>query len=125
MSDWPVDPFLNAAAFTSMFRPLSDAETLLVTPLLQVVSDWIRARLPDISASDPAAIVVTFEVTREALSYGKYGGLSSFDEETSHSKFSGTIQLREIERFITSRHRQMLGLVVSTGARGHFPVCDY
>jgi hypothetical protein len=118
--------FLDAEAFSEMLgRDLSDAETLQVTPLLEVVSTWITDRLPNISDSDPAAIVVAFEVVREALLYGKYGGLSSFDEETSHSKWSGTIQFREIERFITSRHRQMLGLVVSTGARGYFPVCDY
>lgn len=121
----PADPFLDAAAFTDMFRPLSDAEDRQVTPLLQVVSDWIRDRKPDIEDDDPAAIVVTFEVAREALLYGKYGGLSSFDEETSHSKSSGTLQFREIERFITSRHRQMLGLIASAGPRGHFLKCDY
>lgn len=118
--------FLDAEAFSEMLgRDLSDAETLQVTPLLEVISTWITDRLPHITDSDPAAIVVSFEVVREALLYGKYRGLSTFDEETSHSKSAGTIRLSEIERFITSRHRQMLGLVVSAGARGHFPVCDY
>lgn len=117
--------FLDADGFADMFRPLSEAETLQVEPLLEVVSSWIHDRLPDISDDDPAAIVVTFEVVREALMWGKYKGLSTFEETTSHSTSSGTVQFREIERFITARHRQMLGLTASTGARGHFPVCDY
>jgi hypothetical protein len=120
-----MNPFLDAAAFADMFRPLSDAEELLVTPLLEVVSTWIRDRKPGIADDDAAAIVVTFEVVREALAYGRFGGLSQFKETTSHSESSGTFTSRDIERFISGRHRQILGLGSTTGARGHFPVCDY
>lgn len=115
------EPFLSAAAFSSMLgRSLTAPEALQVTPLLEVVSRWIRQHSPGIEADDPGAITVSFDVARDALTYGKFRALSSFSRETSHSKESGVLQFREIERFITARHREMLGVSVSPRPRYYF-----
>ena len=120
-------PFLDAGAFAAMFgRALSSAESAQATPLLEVVSSWIREQKPDIIASDPAAKVVTFEVVRDALVYGKYGPLSSFQDTTGDRTKAGTLDASSVVRFITDRHREMLGIQSGIArARGRFTVCDY
>lgn len=120
--------FLEVTAFATMFgRPLRASETAVAAPLLEVVDGWIRERKPDLPFDDPAAILVAFEVTRDALMYGKYGPLSSFQDTVAHRTKAGTIDAKFVERFITDRHREMLGInTVSTAApRGTFKVCDY
>lgn len=119
------DPFLNAAAFAAMFRPLSAAETAVATPLLQVVSDWIRTKKPDIANDDQAAKVVCFEIVREALTYGKYSGLSDFSETVGRRTLSGTVSSADIEGFITDRHRRMLGISTTARPAYSFKRCDY
>lgn len=119
------EPFLTADDFAGMFRPLSDAETEVAGLLVDVASTWIRDKAPNTAIDDPAAKVVVFEVTRDALLYGKYAVLSSFTQQTGHSVKSGTIDRDEIERFVTDRHRRMLGIPLRAAPVGHFPVCDY
>jgi hypothetical protein len=120
------DTFLDAAAFAAMFRPLTAAETGQATPLLEVVSKWIRDNKPGIEYDDPAAKVVVFEVVREALVYGKYRPLSSFQDTTAHRTKAGTFDPNVALQFITDRHRAMLGIELTTAAPvGHFKVGDY
>jgi hypothetical protein len=122
---FPTEPFLDAATFAIWAKNPAWTSDPVAASLLQVVSDWIRDRKPDIAPDDPAAQIVVFEVTREALTYGKYSGLSAFTEIVGHRQKSGTIRFREIERFIVARHYKMLGLNVSARPRGHFKKCDY
>lgn len=119
------DPFLSVDDFADMFRPLSDPESELAGPYLEVVSDWIRDKKTDVSDDDPAAKIVVFEVVREALLYGDLGPLTSFSKTMGPRSRSGTFDRGAVEKFITVRHRHMLGITVSTGARGYFPKCDY
>lgn len=117
--------FLDAATFATWTKNPAWATDPVSASLLTVVSDWIRDKKPSIADDDQAAKIVVFEVTREAMLFGRYSGLSSFEETTGHSSRSGTLRWREIEKFITSRHRQMLGLMSVAAPRGHFPKCDY
>jgi hypothetical protein len=120
------EPFLDIGAFETQFgRDLSDAETPVATRLLQVVSDWIRDNKPDALDDDPAAQLVTFEVTRDALRYGDFGPLISFSNTVGPRAKSGTFDRGSIEKFITDRHRRILGISVLAGPRGKFKRCDY
>lgn len=118
-------PFLDATTFADMFRPLSDAESEVVEPYLDVVSNWIRDNKPGVADDDPAAKVVTFEVTRDALLYGDFGPLVSFSNTMGPRTKSGTLDPGAVERFITDRHRRMLGIALRAAPAFNFPVCDY
>lgn len=102
-------PFLDAAAFATMFGPLKATETALATPLLEVASGWIWERKADISQEDPAAKVVVFEVVREAIWYARREGLTDFAFTTGHRSRSGTAD-RRVDDFVTARHKNMLGI---------------
>lgn len=125
------DPFLNATAFAAMLgRSLTAAESAQATPLLQVVSEWIRERKPgiddyDVTIVDPAAIVVSFEVVRDALLCGEFGPVTSYTKTMGPRTRSVTFDRDAVSRFITDRHRQMLGLVAKAGPRGRFAKYDY
>jgi hypothetical protein len=118
-------PFLDVDAFAEMFRPLSDPESETAGAYLEVASNWIRDQLPEIAADDPAARIVVFEVTRDALLYGDIGPFTSFSKTMGPRSRSGTIDRGSVEKFITDRHRRMLGILLRAGARGYFPRCDY
>lgn len=122
----PDPPFLEIDPFTAQFgRPLSSADTLVATRLLQVVSDWIRGHKPDVLDDDPAAQLVTFEVTREALLYGDVIPLGSFSKTVGPRTKAGTFDPIAVEKFITDRHRRILGIPVLAGPSYNFPACDY
>ena len=108
-----------------MFRPLRAAETAVATPLLQVVSDWIRDKKPGIANDDQAAIFVCFDIVRNELTYGKYSKLSDFSETVGRKNLSGTLNIGDAEQFITDRHRKMLGLSLTSGPVYSFTPCDY
>ncbi|MGB0971359.1 MAG: hypothetical protein ACPGVG_10400 [Mycobacterium sp.] len=112
--------FLDVDGFAEMFRPLSDVEANVAVPLLEVADRWIRDRKSEIADDDASAKVVVFEIMRSALLYGKYAGLSSFQETTSRSTKAGTLGTADVERFVTDRHRQMLGLALSPRPAYHF-----
>lgn len=120
-------PFLGIDDFQTQFgRDLSDAETPVATRLLQVVSDWIRGHMPPNTVADPtAAELVTFEVTREALLYGDVIPLGAFSKTVGPRTKSGTFDPTSVEKFITDRHRRILGIPVLAGPRGNFKRCDY
>lgn len=120
--------FLDDGEFAEMFaavRPLKPAETPLVEALLVVVSDWIWDNKPGVADGDSAAKVVAYEVTRDALMFGDFGPMTSFTKSTAHSTRAGTIDRAAVEKFITDRHRRILGIALRAAPRGHFPKCDY
>lgn len=117
--------FLDAATFANWAKNPAWASDPLAASLLTVVSDWIRDKKPDIVDDDQAAKVVTFEVTRDALMAGDVGPYSQVTKTTSHSSRVVAIDRSAVERWITDRHRRMLGLPINAAPRGHFPKCDY
>lgn len=104
-------PFLDITDFAARFmRPLTAAETLVATDLLAVASDWIYGRLPTIAQTDPAARTVVFEVVRDAIIYGPFARLESFQDSTAHRTEAGTLSRDVVEEFITDRHCRILGI---------------
>ncbi|MBU8833604.1 hypothetical protein [Mycolicibacterium goodii] len=117
--------FLDAGTFASWAKRPAWANDELAKALLTVASDWIRERKPGLPDNDPAAQVVVFEVTRDALLAGDLGPYSSVTKTTSHSSRQVTIDRGVVDMFITPRHRRMLGLGSMAAPRGHFPKNDY
>lgn len=106
-----MEPFLSIAQFTAMFpRALTADETLVATQVLQLASNWIYNRLPNIASDDPAAITVTFEATRDTILYGMVARLDQFANITAHRTESGAVSASMVEQFITDRHARMLGI---------------
>lgn len=120
-----MDPFLDPATFATWAKNPAWGSDLLVEPLLKVASDWIWDHRPGIAVDDQAAQVVVFEVTRDALMAGEFGPYSEFTKTVGHRTRSATISRASIERFITERHRQMLGIAQMAAPRGRFPRGDY
>lgn len=116
-------PFLDITTFASMFGTLNPAQTLVATSCLQVVSDWIAENAP--SATTDSAQLVTFEVTRDEVLYGKYSALSSFTQQTLHSVRAGTLDRDQIEKWITDRQRRMLGISLLSSPTFSFPRNDF
>lgn len=117
--------FLDPAAFAAWAkRPAWESDQLAIA-LLQVVEKWIRDHKPGVADDDQAAQVVVFEVTRDALLSGEIGPYRSLEKRTAHSSRAVTIDPAVVERFITGRHRQMLGMSVNAGPRGRFKRGDY
>lgn len=118
-------PFITLEDFVAAFRPLKPAEEQLAEWLLEVASDWIREHKPDTAAGSVAAKLVVTEVVSNALRYTKYGPLSSFTEQTSHSVMSGTFT--DAAKFLdfTDRHRELLGIPVVSPPQYSFPAYDY
>lgn len=117
--------FLDAVTFANWAKNPAWATDPLAASLLTVVSDWIRDRKPDIVDDDPAAQVVTFEVTRDAMLYGEFGPVTSFTKIVGHRQQTAAIDRAAVEKFITDRHKRILGLPIKAAPRGHFPKCDY
>lgn len=107
--------FLDVATFADWAKTPAWATDPLATALLTVVSDWIREHKLDIEDDDKAAQVVTFEVTRDSMLYGEFGPVSSFTKIVGHRQRTAAIDRAAVEKFITDRHKKMLGL--STGPR--------
>lgn len=106
-----MDPFLTAAAFANWAKKPEWASSQLATSALTVVSDWIRDNKPGIGADDEGAKLVTFEVAQTTMAVAELGGpYESAEKKTAHSSRAVTIDRELVERFITDRHRQMLGL---------------
>lgn len=105
------EPFLEIDQFAEEFdRALTDGERSQAERLLIVVSDYIRLRAP--GASGLAAEQVVFEVVRDAITYGPYERLSSFENETDKRRERGTFDyaVKVLDEILTAKHRQMLGI---------------
>ncbi|MEB3021308.1 hypothetical protein K6T79_09640 [Mycolicibacter sp. MYC098] len=116
---------MSAAAFADWAKNPAWASDPVAASLLTVVSEWIQDHKPDIAADDPAAQLVCFEVTRDSLLAGELGPVVSFTKTAAHRTRSATIDRAALERFITDRHRRMLGLPLRAGPRGCFKAGDY
>lgn len=119
-------PYLDVVDFETEFgRLLTEAETLTATRLLQVVSDWIRGQKSD--ADVTASVQVVFEVVRDALNYGSFERLTSFQNVTSLRTEAGTFDeaFKVVNDYLTNRHKRLLGIAVAAAPVGHFPVNDY
>lgn len=120
-----MEPFLDQVTLAEWAKRPAWSTDPLAGALLEVVERWIRAHCPGIADDDQGARVVVFEVTRDALLSGEVGPYSSIEKRTAHSSRSVTINPAVVERFVTGRHRQMLGMGVRAAPRGHFPRFDY
>lgn len=118
-------PFVSLEDFVASFRPLKASEDQLAEWLLEVASDWIREHKPGISEGSVAAKLVVTEVVSTALRYNKYGPLSSFTEQTSHSVMSGTFTEAAKLLDFTDRHRELLGIPIMSPPQYSFPANDY
>lgn len=118
-------PFIDIDDFSESFRSLKPSEQQLTEWLLQVASDWIRYHKPGIADDSVAAKLVVTEVVSNALRYNKYGPLSSFTEQTSHSSMSGTFTEAAKILDFTDRHREMLGIPIQSPPQYSFPAQDY
>ena len=124
-----MNPFLSIDDFASQFgRDLSDAETIVATRLLQVASDWIRGRKPDV---DPlAAAQVVFEVNRDAINFGAYERLASFSNVTQSRTEAGSFGRDDqwqqvVVDYITNKQKRLLGIPVVAAAAYSFPVGEF
>lgn len=117
--------FLDVATFATWAKKPAWATDQVATALLDVVADWIRERKPDLAADDKAARLVSFEVARDALLSGELGPYDEVEKRTAHSARRVKIDRAVVEKFITDRHRQMLGLSLRAGPRGRFKRGDY
>jgi hypothetical protein len=121
------DPILGIAAFQALWdgAPLNPAQAQVATLLLQVASNWIVAQKPGIGPDDPAAKLVAYEVTANALRYGKYASLKSWSRSTLHKMDSGTLDDPSSALDFTDRHRSLLGLSLRSVPIGSFAVNDF
>jgi hypothetical protein len=119
---------MSIAEFTTEYQgTLSSGQTTTATRLLQVVSDYIRLRKPDVD--ELAAEQVVFEVVRDSVTYGHYERLSSFESETSKRRERGTFDyaVKVLDELLTDKHKLMLGIATgrTVAPRGKFTKCDY
>lgn len=111
-----VTPFLDAAAFESMFRPLSEGEQLLAETLLKAAAIRIRQKFDDAgrpppAADDPMAILVSFEVTRDAMpAVPDLAGRTSYSITTDDRTEQGTLSQAAGLLDFNDRHWSLLGL---------------
>ncbi len=117
--------FLSVETFADWAKTPAWADDQLATSLLTVVSEWIREHKPEVADDDPAAQIVCFEVTRDALVAGEFGPTTSWSKTVAHRARAVTVDRAALERFITDRHRRMLGLPLRAAPRGRFKVGDY
>jgi hypothetical protein len=122
------DPFLDIGAFTEEFQgTLSPGQAATAERLLDVVSDYIRTRRPEIADDDQAAIQVAFEIVSDAITYGPYARLSEFDNGTSKRKEAGKFSeaSKLLDDLLTDKHKRMLSIARTAAPRGSFAKCDY
>lgn len=109
-------PFLDRPTFEAMFRPLSAGEATLADKLLLAASQWITDRKPDIAPDDPMAVLVTFEVVRDAFAaVPELAGRTQYTITTDDRTESGTLAAASGMLDFNERHRMLLGLSATAG----------
>jgi hypothetical protein len=118
-----VTPFLSPSEFAGMFpRTLTAAETALVGKLLTAAAMWIRERdaaagKTERAADDPMALLVTYEVVRDAIALpGGLAGHVQYSRQTDDRIDSGTLRA-DVGGLLdfNERHYMLLGLSASVG----------
>lgn len=119
--------FLVLSSFQTLWdgAPLNSAQQQIAVLLLQVAANWIREAKPGIADDDPAAKLVTFEVTANALRYGKYAPLKNWSRTTMHKMDSGTLDDPASALDFTDRHKQFLGIAIRSQPTGTFAINDF
>lgn len=107
-----MNDFIDSATLAAWSKTPEWSGNELVDALVTVVSKWIRDHKPDVSDTDPAAQIVCFEVVRDALLYGEFGPATSFTKTVGHRTRSVVVDRSSVEKFITDRHKKMLGLSI-------------
>jgi hypothetical protein len=122
-----VADFLTLSSFQALWdgAPLNPAQQQVATLLLQVAAKWIRDNKAGIADDDPAGKLVTFEVTANALRYGKYASLKSWSRTTMHKMDSGTLDDPASALDFTDRHKGLLGIAVRSTPSGTFCINDF
>lgn len=119
-----VTPFLDRQTFETMFRTLSVPERTLAEMLLKAAAMWIDARiaeagkppLPRPPNADPMAVLVSFEVVRDAMpAVPEMAGRTQYTIVTDDRTESGTINAAAGLLDFNDRHRTLLGLSATTG----------
>jgi len=112
-----MNPFLTLTQFQAIWDgpPLTTPQQGIVTLLLQVASNWIYQRRPDLATgpqppTDPTAQLVTFEVVSNCVRYAKFAPLGSFHRATGHRIEAGTLTNPTTALDFTDRHKVMLGI---------------
>lgn len=120
-------PFLDLPAFQLLWdgAPLNDAQQKVAELLLTVASKWIYANKSGIGSDDSAGKLVTFEVTANALRYGKYAPLKEWSRTTMHKMDSGTLDDPSSALDFTDRHKVLLGIPVVSEPLATFRVNDF
>lgn len=120
-------PFLTLPAFSALWdgAPLNTPQQQVAALLLEVASNWIYDNKAGIGEDDAAAKLVTFEVTANALRYGKYASLKSWSRTTMHKMDSGTLDDPASALDFTDRHKTLLGIPVRSTPSGTFAINDF
>jgi hypothetical protein len=120
------EPFLAIDEFVSRYGDLGAGDTLTATDLLQTVSDWIRARVPDVDLV--AAGQVVFEVVRDSLNLSEFAPLKQFENTTSRRTQSGTFVDADVNALlddvVTDRQKRLLGIALRAAPTYEFAVND-
>lgn len=111
-------PFLDLTGFQDLWDgpPLTTQQQALTGLLLSVASNWIYENGPagpNLSPTDPAAQLVTYEVVANTLRFQKYGPLKDFSSTTAHRTESGSLDNPATALDFTDRHKVLLGIPVS------------
>lgn len=116
-----VTPFLDRPTFEGMFRPLTSAEGTLADLLLRAAAVWINARIAEagrvpLAADDPMAILVSFQVVRDALpAVPEMAGRIQYTIVTDDRTESGTLAAAGELLDFTDQMRLLLGLPGTAG----------
>ena len=108
-------PFLDLAGFQNLWDgpPLTGTQKNVVGLLVQVASQWIYANGPsgaNLSATDPTAQFVVYDVVSNAVRYQKYSKLSNYSRITGHRSEGGTFASPMTALEFTDTHKQLLGI---------------
>lgn len=119
-----VTPYLSLADFTAMYGPLSAPQQALATRLLRAAKIWIdreinKAGKDPLPSDDDMAILVSFEVVRDALPGIMPDGTplaprqTGYTVQTDDRQEQGTLSAMAGLLDFTDHHRNLLGLTTS------------
>ncbi|WAB10121.1 head-to-tail adaptor [Mycobacterium phage Gravaillia] len=116
-----VTPFLDVTQFEAMFRPLGDGERLLAETLLKAAAIRIRDRIAaagraPLEPDDAMAILVSFEVTRDAMPpIPEMAGRTQYSITTDDRTEQATMATAAGLLDFNERHWSLLGISATAG----------
>ncbi|WP_336793010.1 hypothetical protein [Gordonia malaquae] len=121
--------FLTVQQLESQWRGLTTAEKTLAESLLDSAGVAIReayreARGVDIDDAHPAAVTVSFDMVRTAISTGAYAGHTAYSRTEGPRAKGGTLIAPGGSLELTDWHRKQLGLPIGTLAQAYFDDCS-